>query len=82
MEPLAFYPWPATLIRKIGNGDVAPGIFDVCQVEVRAPLERFKELEQRTFNWGLPSQRSASERSNQKGSWLLFDHADRDGRPH
>ncbi|MBY3053893.1 MULTISPECIES: NUDIX hydrolase [Rhizobium] len=71
-----------TYLKELGNGDIAPCIVDVFQVETEESRGEFKELGQRTLDWVTPDEAARRVREVELKSLLVrFRPRSRKGSP-
>lgn len=66
-EPVGRY----TYLKQLDNGDVAPTIVDVFQVEVLASAKSFKERGQRILRWLSPEEAARRVREIELKSLII-----------
>lgn len=66
-EPVGRY----TYLKQLDNGDVAPTIVDVFQVEVLASAKSFKERGQRILRWFTPDEAARKVREIELKSLII-----------
>ena len=68
-----------TYLKELDDGDVAPCIVDIFQIEVEAAQNEFREVGQRVLDWVSPDEAARRVRELELKS-LLVDFRPRDGK--
>ncbi len=68
-----------TYLKELDNGDVAPCIVDIFQIEVEHTQDRFRETGQRRLDWVSPDEAARRVRELELKS-LLVDFRPRQGK--